>query len=391
MLAGAVAAGDVPGVAALVAGRSGVSYAGAFGLRQAGRGDDMTADTVVWIASMTKPLTAVAALRLVERGRLALDEPLVGLLPELAAVRVLAGFAADGSPRLRPPRRPVTLRRLLSHTAGFGSALFNADVARFQTHAGLPPLGECREVTLLGTPLLFDPGKRWEYGTGNDWAGRAVERASGQTLEDYLGEHVCGPLGMADTGFLLRPDQRARLARVHRRQPDGSLAPDAYEVTQRPEFFLGGGGLYSTAADYLRFARMLLGGGHLDGARVLRPETAAMLGAPQTGALPVGRLAGTLPTSTGDIDLLPGTPTAWGFGGLIAGDDTPDGRAAGSWGWAGLANTHFWVDPTRGLAAVFVAQVLPFGDRRVLTTLRAFQRAVYGLPPTGARADEPET
>lgn len=384
VLAGAVAAGDVPGVVALVADARGVAYTGAYGEREIGHPAAMTPDTVVWIASMTKPVTSVAALQLVERGRVGLDDPAAEVLPELGAVRVLDGFDPAGVPRLRPPRRPITPRHLLTHTAGFGSAVFNPDVARYQSWAGLPPAGHGQHATLLRTPLLHDPGERWEYGTSTDWLGRLVEAASGQGLEAYLREHVCGPLGMADTGFRLRPDQRARLATVHHRQPDGSLQPTAFEMPQEPEYVLGSGGLYSTGPDYLRFLRMLLGGGELDGARILRPETVAALAANQIGEISVGPLASANPALANDVEFFPRLAKRWGFAAMVTTEDAPTGRAAGSLAWAGLANTSFWVDPSRRLAGVLLTQVLPFADARVLALADAFERAVYDRPSHGA-------
>lgn len=378
-LAGAVAAGDLPGVVAMATAAAGGAYAGAFGRREMG-GAAMTGDTLFWLASLTKPVTAVAVLQLVEAGRLGLDEPLDGLLPELAAVRVLAGFDDDGAPRLRVSRGAITLRRLLSHTAGFGSALFDADIARYHAWAGLPPLLDGRAATLLRSPLLFDPGEGWAYGTGTDWAGRAVERASGTTLETYLRERVFGPLGMTETGFRPTPEQRARRAVVHRRQVDGSLAPVDVAPAADPEVFLGGGGLSSTGPDFARFLRMLLRGGELDGVRVLRPESAALLGVAQAAGPAVGRLRGTNPALATDVDPFPGAPRTWGFGGVIAEADVPAGRGAGSWGWSGLANCHYWLDPGRGVAAVLLAQTLPLGDARARRAFRAFEAAVYGTP-----------
>jgi CubicO group peptidase (beta-lactamase class C family) len=372
----AAGAGIVPGVVALAADDAGVFYEGAFGTREAGTDRAMTADTVVWIASMTKAVTSVAAMQLVERGKLALDEPLGGLLPELASLQVLDGFEAGGAPRLRPARRPVTLRHLLTHTSGFTYNIWNGDMARYMTHHDIPAIVECRSVS-LGTPLVADPGDRWEYGIGVDWAARAVEKASDLSLEEYFRANVFDPLGMRDTAFILGPDQRARLSAMHRRKRDGSLAAIRFEVNQRPEFFMGGGGLYSTGPDYLAFLRMLLGGGSLEGVRLLRPETVADMGRNHTGAHAVGALKTALPSNSNDAEFFPGMRKHWGLGFLITGEDAHTGRSAGSLAWAGLANTYYWIDPTRRVTGVLLTQILPFADAGALAVFEDFERAVY--------------
>ncbi|HKF75098.1 MAG TPA: serine hydrolase domain-containing protein [Candidatus Dormibacteraeota bacterium] len=372
----AVAAGEVPGVVALAGDDAGVVYEGAFGRRAVDGDAPMTADTVFWIASMTKAVTSVAALQLVEQARLDLDRPLAEVLPELAGIQVLEGFADDGEPRLRAPRRAVTLRRLLSHTAGFTYDIWNADMGRYMAHAGVPGIIECREVTLR-TPLMFDPGDRWEYGINIDWVGRAVERVSDRSLEDYLREHVFEPLGMRDSGFVLRPDQRARLARMHVRNPDGSLNGIDFEIPQQPEFFMGGGGLYSVGGDYLRFLRMLLGGGALDGVRVLRPETVEEASRNQIGDLSVGLMRTAIPSSSNDAEFFPGMAKKWGLVAMISTEVAPTGRGAASLAWAGLANTYYWIDTASRLTGVLLTQVLPFADERVLRLFADFETAMY--------------
>ena len=368
----AVEAGQVPGVIALAADDHGVIYAGPFGKRAVDSTVPMSLDTVVWIASMTKAVTSVGAMQLVERGLIALDEP----LPELAAVQVLTGFDQSGIPQLRPPRRPITLRLLLTHTAGFTYGTWNADMVRYEQHTGMPAIGAC-QLGALTAPLMFDPGERWEYGIGIDWVGQVVERVSGQRLEEYFREHIFGPLGMGDTSFVLREDQRRRRAAMHQRLPDGSLEVVPHEMPQQPEFFMGGGGLYSTGPDYLRFLRMLLGDGQLDGARVLAASTVAEMNQNQIGDLTAGVLKSVNPGSSNDAEFFPGMPKKWGLGYMITTLDTPTGRAAGSLAWAGLANTYYWLDPVKRVAGVLMTQVLPFADPTVLGLLDRFERAVY--------------
>ncbi len=372
----AVEAGDVAGVVALAADDSGVVYAGAFGKRVLGGDADMTLDTVVWIASMTKAVTSLAAMQLVEQGQVTLDDPLASRLPELADVQVLEGFDEAGVPRLRAPRRAITLRHLLTHTSGFAYDTWSADLLRYQQYTGIPGIGNCKLVTLK-LPLLFDPGERWEYGIGIDWVGQTVERLSGQRLEPYLKEHIFQPLGMRDTSFILSAEQRERLAGMHQRQPDGSLRARTFETEQKPEFFMGGGGLYSTGQDYLRFVRMILGNGQLDGTRILRAATFAEVNRNQIGDLAVRVLTSADPESSNDAEFFPGLPKKWGLAYMINAEPAPVGRGAGSLAWAGLANTYYWIEPTRRVAGVVLTQVLPFADRTVLRLFENFERAIY--------------
>ncbi|TME32150.1 MAG: beta-lactamase family protein [Chloroflexi bacterium] len=372
----AVAQGVAAGVVALATNDQGVIYEGAFGKREIGRDADMTLDTVVWIASMSKAITSVAAMQLVEQGRIGLDEPLSDRLPELAGIQVLEGFDDAGAPRLRPPRRPITLRHLLTHTAGFTYDIWNQDMGRYQQYAAVPGIIECKNLTLQ-TPLVFDPGERWEYGVNLDWVGKTVEQLSGQSLEAYFKEHIFGPLGMDDTGFVIRPEQRSRLASMHARQPDGSLVAIPFEITQEPEFYMGGGGLYGTGPDYLKFERMLLGGGRLGGVQVLRPDTVQEMSRNQIGELTVGMLKSVQPGSSNDAEFFPGMVKKWGLAYMISTEVAPTGRSAGSLCWAGLGNTYFWIDPTRRVAGVILTQILPFADAAVLDMYDQFERAIY--------------
>lgn len=383
VLRGGVESGEVPGVVALAANDSGTVYEGAFGKRELGGAADMTVDSVFWIASQTKAITTVAAMQLVEQGKLGLDTPAGDVVSELASPQVLDGFDADGSPRLRPATRPITLRHLLTHTAGHVYDIWNADMLRYQGVHGIPNIIECRRVT-LANPLAFDPGERWEYGINIDWAGQMVERASGQHLEDYFREHIFGPLGMVDTGFQLSPAQRSRLVSMHARGADGSLTPIAFEVPQEPEFFMGGGGLYSTGPDYLRFQRMLLGRGTLDGVQVLRPETVDEMFRNQIGDLTVGLLPTAIPQSSNDAEFFPGLLKRWGLGFMINVDEAPTGRSAGSLAWAGLGNTYYWIDPTRRVGGIVLTQILPFADDSVLRLFSDFESAIYASAAQGA-------
>ena len=371
VLAAAVEAGQIPGVVAMAADQREVLYAGAFGVAELGQPRPMRLDTVFAIASMTKAVTAVAAMQLVEQGRLTLDAPVGDALAELATVQVLEGFDASGEPRYRPPRRQITLRHLLTHTAGFAYTTWNAELVRWQASYADPP-------PFLEAPLVCDPGERWEYSISIDWVGRVIERVSGKSLEDYFRAHIFDPLGMPDTSYGLRPDQRARLATRHQRLADGSLHPVQLDIPDVPAAYNGGGGLHSTAPDYLRFLRMLLSRGELDGARVLRPATVDEMGRNHIGELTVGVLPSQKPESSNDAEFFPGMVKKWGLGGMINTRATAAGRSANSWAWAGLANTYFWLDPTRGVAGVVLTQILPFCDPPVLDLLDRFEQAIYG-------------
>lgn len=378
LMQGAVQAGEVPGVVVAACGREEAGFAAGFGLRRLGAPEPMADDTVVWIASMTKAVTATAAMRLVEAGRLSLDAPAAEVLPALGAVRVLTGFDGDGRPLTRAPRRPVTLRHLLTHTSGFAYDMWSADIGRFRKATGTPAVTTCRTAA-LDLPLLFDPGEGWTYGIGIDWAGRMVEAASGERLGAHLQRTIFAPLGMSDTAFRLRDDMRARLASVHARAADGTLAPIAFEVPQDPEFEMGGGGLYSTARDYLAFARMILNGGRHGGERLLKAETVAEMARDQIGPLSVTPMATAAPAATNDVDFFPGLPCGWGLSFLVNRRPTPQGRSAGALAWAGLANTYYWIDHGRGTAGVFLTQVMPFFDAKALALFRGFEARMNGV------------
>jgi methyl acetate hydrolase len=379
-LTGFVAGGTIPGLVAAAADRTGVIYQSAFGRRDASRPLPMTADCVFRIASMTKAITGVAAMQMVEQEKLSLDQPARQILPFLAETKVLDGFDGNGNPVLRAPRGEITLRRLLTHTAGFVYDIWNENLHRYAAATGLLPV-RTGKLAALSAPLGFDPGERWEYGINIDVAGRMVEVVSGLDLETYMQRHIFAPLGMADTSFIQRPEWDNRLPAVHARQDDGRLQP--LEVSAAPtapeprEFFPGGGGLFSTAADYLRFLRALMHGGVLDGERILRPETVAMMGQNHMGGLNVLPMKSADPQMSNDVDLFPGMPKKWGLSFLINTRDVPGGRSAGSLAWAGLNNTYYWLDPSRMVAGVLMTQILPFGDRTVLDALDAFETAVY--------------
>jgi CubicO group peptidase (beta-lactamase class C family) len=381
-LLNSVGRGDAAGVVALATDAGGTFFEGAFGRLSVG-GEPMRLDTVFWIASMTKALTAAACMQLVEQGRLALDGPIAEIVPALGSPRILEGFDGNGEPILRPARGPITLRQLLTHTAGFAYGMWNADMARFAENSPIPIDATFADAETC-LPLAFEPGTDWAYGVGIDWAGKALEAVTGETLDTYLRTHLFDPLGMRDTGYLLLPDRRARLAGMHRREPDGTLTPIPFDPPQNPTNFRGGGGLFSTGPDYLRFVRMMLNGGALDGVRILRRETVASMGRNNMGELRVRPMPSAMPALTNDVDFYPGIDKTWGLSFLINTHDEPGARRSGSLAWAGLFNTYYWIDPTAGLGGVVLTQTRPFADAGVLRLYEAFERGVYA--EYGARA-----
>jgi CubicO group peptidase (beta-lactamase class C family) len=379
----AVDAKEVPGVVAMAATDTGLLYEGAFGVRAAGESAPMTLDTVFRIASMTKAITSVAAMQLVEQGRLKLEEPVPGIDPALASPQVLEGFDAGGAPRLRPARRPITLRQLLTHTAGFSYDIWDANTGRYVKTAGLPGRAT-GQVASIRTPLSFDPGDRWEYGVNTDWVGRLVEATSGQGLDVYFREKIFAPLGMKDSGYVVSAEQRARQARVHQRQADGGLVVQPWETPPtNPQFWSGGGPLYSTAPDYLAFLQMLMFGGARNGTRLLRPETVADMNRNHTGNIPAGIMKTSIPTLSNDVNLFPGAEIRWGLGYMLNMQPGPNGRSAGTVGWGGIFNTYYWLDPSRRVTGFIMTQILPFADPRVLALYGRFERSVYEAAKAG--------
>ncbi|MDO8912555.1 MAG: serine hydrolase domain-containing protein [Phenylobacterium sp.] len=372
-LAKAVDEGKIAGAVALVTDRDGVTYEHAAGLRAVGQPAAMDGATVFWIASMTKAVVSVAALQLVERGKLTLDGDLGELCPDLKDLQVLEGVA-EGKPRLRPAKGFVTLRQLLSHTSGFAYTFSHPEFLAFsQTEGALDPNSGSRAAHRQ--PLMFDPGQGWIYGIGIDWAGIVIEAASRQRLDAYLAENIFAPLAMFDTGFALSEGQAPRKASVHVRGPDGALIAIPFGLPANPEVLSGGGGLYSTAADYGKFLRMLLG----DGGPVLSARTLRSLSESHSGAHKAGYIKSAMATMSNDFDLYPHMATGHGLATMITPEPTGDGRGAGSLAWAGLANTYYWADPEAGQGGVLMTQLLPFADPEVLSLLRALERGAYGL------------
>jgi CubicO group peptidase (beta-lactamase class C family) len=373
-LRGAVERQDVPGVVALVTNRERVLYRGAFGVADVATGRTLAPDALFRIASMTKPVTSVALMQLVEQGRIGLDDAAEKYLPELAGAKVLASFdAATGDYTLRPASRTPTVRQFLTHTSGLAYPFTSAIWRDLKPRAG--------ESFPFGGPLLFDPGERWHYSTSTDVVGRLVETVSGQKLEDYFRAHIFVPLKMDDTFYSVPEAKAPRLVAQQQRageRMDGAI------VLQQPQpgpgiaAPVGGGGLASTAEDYGRFLRMLLNGGTLEGARVLKPETVALMGQNHIGAVSVPALRTALPRSA-DFTFIADGRDKWGLGFLITTDAVAGKRSPGSLSWGGINNTFFWIDPARGIGGVIMMQYLPFADAKALAVTDAFERGAYRL------------
>jgi CubicO group peptidase (beta-lactamase class C family) len=358
----------VPLVVAMVADGRGVVYEHATG---AGK------DAIFAIASMTKPITSVAAMQLVEAGKLKLDVPASTYVPELRDVRVLDGGT------LRPPKTPITLRQLLAHTAGFSYEIFNKDIFERVAKKEVASFMAGGDA-FLKAPLVADPGTRWEYGINTDWVGRIVERVSGQTLDVYLRDKIFAPLGMADTYFVVPAEKQSRILPQYARTADGALAQQPPQPAPNVTFFSGGGGLFSTAPDYLRFVRALMAGGQLDKQRILSAESVAAMGRNQIGDLTIRPLPSLIPQFAASNAILPGAADKFGLG--FALNSKPGGtpRGLNTMAWAGIFNTFFWIDRERQISAVFFTHMLPGLEPGVTKLVEDFDRAVYEWKKAGS-------
>ena len=370
-LTAAVERGDTPGVVALVVDRNGELYEGTAGKLDVTHNVPMPANAIFNIASMTKPVTSVAIMMLLEQGKLSLDDPVSKYLPGFDKLQVITKFnEADGTYETRPAKRVMTLRHLLTHTSGIGYAFASPIVARLQ---------QGTQKAEWELPLLHEPGEKWTYSASTRVLGMVIEKITGVPLEDYYQEHILRPLGMQDTSFAVAADKQSRVPPNHRRVGSAleQLPPATIPSTPTPPY-RGDGGLYSTAHDYGLFMRMLLNGGRLGSTRILSEHSVKLMGQNQIGAIfveqqPVGNPALTKPFPLG------AGHDKFGLGFQIAakGPDSATYRGPGSLSWAGLYNTEFWIDPQRGIGGVLLMQLLPFYDDGAIRTLRNFEASVY--------------
>lgn len=376
ILRNAAGSGDhVPGVVAMVTDRSGNIYEGAAGKRQDDASAAMATDDHFALFSTTKAITGTAVLQLVEQGQLDLDAPASIYAPELGEIQVIEGFDANGAPLLRAPKRPVTTRMLMTHTAGFGYHFFNQAYFRL-VEQGHPSVVSSSKLSLM-TPLLFDPGEAWEYGSNIDWCGQIVERITGRRLGDVFRDEIFAPLGITTMTFEIDDRVERTLAPIHARNPDCSLTPLDLKLPADPEVHMGGHGLYGTVPDYMRFIRMWLNDGMGEHGRVLKPETVRMAERNQIGDMKIGMLPGVDPTLSNDAEFFPGLPKSWSFTFMVNDATAPTGRPAGALGWAGLANLFYWIDRNNGFGGFWATQILPFGDPVSFSRYMAFETAFY--------------
>jgi methyl acetate hydrolase len=375
----------VPGVVAIAVDRDQTLYSGAAGVRRLGSDPPMSADTVCAIFSTTKAITGTACLQLVEQGELDLDAPAKTYAPAIGELQVLDGFDDDGTPRLRPPKRDITTRQLLLHTAGLAYDFFNESYARLAAEQGQPSVITATAAALR-TPLLFEPGGEWEYGSNLDWAGQVVEGITGRRLGDVMAERIFEPLEMTSTAFTMTPEMRSRMASMHQRHEDGSIEPIDLVLPQDPEVHMGGHGLYSTAEDYAKFLRMWLNEGAGPNGPVLQPETVRMASENHLGDLKIKGLPGVNPELTHDAEFFPGMPKSWALTFMINDQEAPTGRPPGSLGWAGLANLYYWIDRANGVAGFWATQLFPFADPTSIGGYLDFEAAVYASLRIGAPA-----
>lgn len=367
----------VPGVVAMVTDRDRDIYAGAKGERRLD-GTPMTEDTVFAIFSTTKAIAGTTALQCVEEGLLDLDAPAKEYAPALGNLQVIDGFDSAGQPILRAPKSDVTTRQLLLHTGGFGYDFFSENYKRLAEEHGQPSVVSGSRAA-IETPLLFDPGERWEYGTNIDWVGQVVEGIRGKRLGDVMRERVFDQLGMSTIAFTRTDAMKAETATIHARGEDMGLTPmDDFALPDNPEVDMGGHGLYGTVPEYMKFIRMWLNDGNGPNGRVLKPETVEW--AVQGGLVPpqkVTMLTGVIPSLSNDAEFFPGLEKDWSYTFMVNKEEAPTGRPAGSIGWAGLANSFYWIDRKNGVGGYWATQILPFGDPVSFVGYLDFETAVY--------------
>ena len=374
VLQDAVAAGGVPHVAAIAADRDGVIYRGAAGPRTVGEDAPVSTDTTFRIMSMTKMPCTVVALQEMEKGNLDLDAPVQDYCPEFAEVQVLTGFDG-GTPQLRPPASPATVKQLITHTSGLGYWFWNGDLVRWEALTGIPN-AVAGVKAALRAPMVADPGTAFIYGINTEWLGQVIEAVTGKGLDVAVKEGVTGPLGMDRTTFLMNDDQRANCTPVHVKGEDGNWVSIGEILNQQPEYLAGGHGMYGPPGDYIRFEQALLRGGELDGTRILKQSTVDEAFRNQIGDLDFPAEIPTAdPAASGTLELGPGLK--WGYGLVQNTQDQPGMRRAWSGGWAGLCNTHFWVDRTTGICASIYSNLLPFVTPEAFELYQDFERALY--------------
>ena len=374
-----IATGKLNFAVAAVGNAGGQTWSHAAGYQDAEKTKAASPDNIIQIASMTKLVTTIAALQLVEQGKLDLDTPISAYAPELNELQVLTGFAADDTPIFEKANRAPTARELMTHTAGYTYEIWNTNALK-GVQLGVTPslLGE---GNYLEAPLAFQPGTAWEYGINTDWLGVLVERLSDQRLAEYFDDNIFKPLGMTDTFYELPAGKLDRSVTMMARAAEGlvklpSFQPTPMEKGSMPHYS-GGGGLSSTVADYGRVLQMLLNSGSLDGKTLLKSETVDSMFQNNIGDIQPAALATVMPTLSNTADMSFGNKATFGLGLLIHTDGIDGGRKANAGSWAGLFNSYYWVDREAGTYGIFGTQVLPFYDGVAIETLLELEQAVY--------------
>jgi CubicO group peptidase (beta-lactamase class C family) len=374
-----IADGRLNFAVASVGNAGGQTWSHAAGYQDAEKTKPASPDNIIQIASMTKLVTTIAALQLMEQGKLDLDTPISAYAPELNELQVLKGFVPDDTPILEKANRAPTARELMTHTAGYVYEIWNANALKGSQLGITPSL--LSEGNYLAAPLAFQPGTAWEYGINTDWLGVLVERLSGQRLADYFDEHIFMPLGMADTFYELPANKLDRSVMMMARAAEGLVPLPSFQPTPMKKgsmaHYSGGGGLSSTVKDYGRVLQMLLNSGSLDEKTLLKAETVNSMFQNNIGDIQPAALATVMPTLSNTADMSFGEKATFGLGLLLHTDGITGGRKANTGSWAGLFNSYYWVDREAGTYGIFGTQVLPFYDGVAIETLLEFEQAVY--------------
>jgi CubicO group peptidase (beta-lactamase class C family) len=359
--------GDVPGVAVAVVNKDGVLYNEAFGKSRTLTSTPMAKDTIFNMASMTKPVTSIAIMMLVDEGKLKIDDEVAKYLPKWKDPLVISTFnEADASYQTRPAKRPITIRHLLTHTSGIGYGFSSPTLTKIMAK---------EKKTELDLPLLFDPGESWAYGASTRVLGHLVEAISAQKIDAFLASRILQPLGMHDTGYLVPPEKISRVVAVNARGTDGKFVERPMPTTL-PAQVQGDGGLYGTTTDYGLFLRMLLNRGTLNGKRILSERSVKTIFENHMGSVVVQPQESANQTLSRNFPVGAGKDR-WGLGFQLAAEKQADRRSPGSGTWAGIFNTHFFIDPSKEIGVVVMMQTLPFYDEASMKVYAGVEEAVY--------------
>jgi CubicO group peptidase (beta-lactamase class C family) len=372
----AIERGFVPGAVAMVGTGDHVLHQSAFGPSDRADRRPHALDDVFMLASMTKAVTAVAGAQLLEKRCFTLDQHAEEILPEISRHQVITGFDANDEPMLRPARSKVTMRQLFTHTSGHSSDVWNYNTKHYAQVMGLPPIPSCK-VAAFDLPLAFDPGTGWEYGVATDFLGKIIEKLSGMRLEQYFKTQIFDRIGMEWTSFVMDKRQLDKLVPVRNKAERGQIAAGEFMISQTPEMYMAGAGLYGTAGDYLKFLQMFLNKGAATNGRVLKPETIELMYRNHIGNITLPALKTVITGASADLDLDQPRGSKWSLVGHTNLTDIPGRRRAGSQFWGGLASSYYWIDPKSNLAGLIMLSYLPYADQDGLDLFEALERDAY--------------